>query len=910
MSRSARLFAGVISALVLAPIPSMAESPDRAVAEIHQSGIIRMGSRGWEPVNTAGPAAIIFDARGAGGEILFGRVSASGYTLEIAREGFPPQMLHPGPVSWASFSPDGRGIALLESNGALLLGSIPEFPEFSMGWKAMRQGIRNFRWSPAGDRLAVVSENRLGVLDVRGGDLRWLADNHDTTWRAIMYAPAFDTHGQAIAYLAASREPDRAALAVVSLFRPGKAAILLETVPEPATALWWSADGDRLSYAAERYENTPVIVNITGVRRGNPGMDITPVEYGLHRLEANPSLLESVWMSFSPAPPSLRPVQGRPVNYNVKYADPTRGKGRITSHFSHGDKRYDCACNGSPGDCRPNHRGTDIGAVVNTPLYASATGVADMVKTGCGQRITSRCESTSFDCGQGFGNFVRMGHDGGMRSYYAHQTTPQAGQGQQLNCGQQLGTVGSTGHSYGCHVHFEIRSGNTAVDPFHGACNKGTTQSLLVQPNRLVSECGGGGPPPDPCEGKYGNGVCDKGCPKTDPDCDPCEGKYGDGSCDKGCKQQDPDCDPCEGKYDNGVCDKGCKQVDPDCDPCEDKYNDGVCDRGCDKPDPDCDPCEGKYGNGVCDNGCRKPDPDCDPCAGRYHDGTCDKGCNQPDPDCDLCWGKYSDGICDTECLAPDPDCGSDDPCKDKYMNGVCDLGCLLADPDCLLEDACTGKYGDGQCDQNCMFSDPDCPLDDPCARKYNDGDCDRGCATPDPDCGGAPPDPCEGKYSDGECHQNCSRPDPDCDPCEGKYGDGQCDQGCRNADPDCPSTRPDAGSRADSGASADGERACAADDFCDESCGGADPDCEAPPDAGSACATLRRDGICTPSCRDKDPDCQAGAAVSADNAPAGEAAGCGCSAAPRSGETGVSAWLALLLIAGWSAARRRLSAG
>ena len=55
----------------------------------------------------------------------------------------------------------------------------------------------------------------------------------------------------------------------------------------------------------------------------------------------------------------------------------------------------------------------------------------------------------------GYGNLVIMNHSSGYQTYYAHQSRFGAG-----GCvGNQtiIGYVGSTGHSTGPHVHFEIR---------------------------------------------------------------------------------------------------------------------------------------------------------------------------------------------------------------------------------------------------------------------------------------------------------------------------------------------------------------------------------------------------------------------------------------------------------------------
>jgi murein DD-endopeptidase MepM/ murein hydrolase activator NlpD len=65
----------------------------------------------------------------------------------------------------------------------------------------------------------------------------------------------------------------------------------------------------------------------------------------------------------------------------------------------------------------------------------------------------------------GYGNTVIIDHGGGMATLYAHQSSLNAGAGQQVGAGEVIGFVGSTGASTGPHLHFEVRLGGDAVDP-------------------------------------------------------------------------------------------------------------------------------------------------------------------------------------------------------------------------------------------------------------------------------------------------------------------------------------------------------------------------------------------------------------------------------------------------------------
>ena len=65
----------------------------------------------------------------------------------------------------------------------------------------------------------------------------------------------------------------------------------------------------------------------------------------------------------------------------------------------------------------------------------------------------------------GYGNLVVIDHGGGLATAYGHNTSVAVGVGQSVAQGQVIGYLGSTGHSTGPHVHFEVRVNGAAVDP-------------------------------------------------------------------------------------------------------------------------------------------------------------------------------------------------------------------------------------------------------------------------------------------------------------------------------------------------------------------------------------------------------------------------------------------------------------
>jgi LysM repeat protein len=94
----------------------------------------------------------------------------------------------------------------------------------------------------------------------------------------------------------------------------------------------------------------------------------------------------------------------------------------------------------------------DFAIAKGTPIYASAAGTVTLARTGYNG---------------GFGNLVIISHPNGTETLYAHQSKIAITTGAQVYQGQIIGYVGSTGHSTGPHLHFEV----------HGARNPGTDGS-------------------------------------------------------------------------------------------------------------------------------------------------------------------------------------------------------------------------------------------------------------------------------------------------------------------------------------------------------------------------------------------------------------------------------------------------
>lgn len=96
------------------------------------------------------------------------------------------------------------------------------------------------------------------------------------------------------------------------------------------------------------------------------------------------------------------------------------------------------------------HKGIDIANNVGTQIVAAKDGTV----TFSGWH------------GGGYGYLVTITHPDGSRSLYAHNSRLLVSEGQEVEQGQQISLMGSTGRSTGPHLHFEIHPpGRGAVNP-------------------------------------------------------------------------------------------------------------------------------------------------------------------------------------------------------------------------------------------------------------------------------------------------------------------------------------------------------------------------------------------------------------------------------------------------------------
>ncbi len=167
---------------------------------------------------------------------------------------------------------------------------------------------------------------------------------------------------------------------------------------------------------------------------------------------------------------------GSPALAQVLYRIPLSFNPGISAWFDHDSRsglllRYD----GSTSFPYDGHHGTDFPTTRGTQIVSGATGTIYYSLDGCYEVGDASYDS---NCGDGYGNHVRISHSDGHVSIYAHMKrgTPICACVSAI-CGAPIGQVGESGYVIGqnpSHVHFELWSDKSAtqrLDFFGGQPN-------------------------------------------------------------------------------------------------------------------------------------------------------------------------------------------------------------------------------------------------------------------------------------------------------------------------------------------------------------------------------------------------------------------------------------------------------
>lgn len=121
---------------------------------------------------------------------------------------------------------------------------------------------------------------------------------------------------------------------------------------------------------------------------------------------------------------------------------PTAG-GEITSYFGGRTNPFS-------GYGQTWHSGIDIANYYGAPVYAAASGYVQ--------------QSGWYG---GYGRYIRISHDFGLQTAYAHMSSLAVSAGTYVKKGQIIGYVGSSGYSTGPHLHFEVLKYGKQVNPLN-----------------------------------------------------------------------------------------------------------------------------------------------------------------------------------------------------------------------------------------------------------------------------------------------------------------------------------------------------------------------------------------------------------------------------------------------------------
>jgi murein DD-endopeptidase MepM/ murein hydrolase activator NlpD len=133
-------------------------------------------------------------------------------------------------------------------------------------------------------------------------------------------------------------------------------------------------------------------------------------------------------------------ILGRQLSLEIKPSGRPVREGYISSYFG---ERMD-PFNGEDAF----HKGVDFASDAGADVLAVASGIV----TWAGPR-------------EGYGLLVEINHGNGYVTRYAHAARTMVAVGDQVERGQAVAVVGSTGRSTGPHLHFEVVKDGRQIDP-------------------------------------------------------------------------------------------------------------------------------------------------------------------------------------------------------------------------------------------------------------------------------------------------------------------------------------------------------------------------------------------------------------------------------------------------------------
>lgn len=232
------------------------------------------------------------------------------------------------------------------------------------------------------------------------------------------------------ANVAAASEESRPFPVAVPLVAPAA----VPGTPPGKAALWQVQRGETLYGIARRYG-----ISLAELLALNPAIDAgQPLMVGRALVVPASGAVQAALPG--PVPPLPAPPEtggpsvadpGVRAELNVTWVLPV-SSARLTSEFS------------------PQHPGLDLAAPTGTPILAAAAGVVT---------------ESRLDTRTGWGWTVVVDHGNGLRTRYSHNSENIAQVGDQVEAGQVIARVGSTGNSTGSHLDYRVLVAGTPVNP-------------------------------------------------------------------------------------------------------------------------------------------------------------------------------------------------------------------------------------------------------------------------------------------------------------------------------------------------------------------------------------------------------------------------------------------------------------
>ncbi|MCL6283085.1 DUF5930 domain-containing protein [Ruegeria sp. 2012CJ41-6] len=177
---------------------------------------------------------------------------------------------------------------------------------------------------------------------------------------------------------------------------------------------------------------------IEQVRRGYSGVGgpLTPLSFSTRGEEISPDEIRANRLLQQMDQLNLYRIAAQ----KAPFASPVRAAVRYTSGFG---TRRDPKTGG-----RRMHNGSDFAGAHGTDIYATADGVV----SHAGWQ-------------SGFGRLVKIKHEFGIETLYAHNSKIRVKVGQRVSRGDHIADMGSTGRSTGTHLHYEVRVNGRPTNP-------------------------------------------------------------------------------------------------------------------------------------------------------------------------------------------------------------------------------------------------------------------------------------------------------------------------------------------------------------------------------------------------------------------------------------------------------------